>query len=107
MIEGQIDVVQGIANFVCNRGGEASHNRSFFNLVKFGFELAGAAQSRRHIIERFRECAHLIATFGGNANIEVASSYSLGRNRQVLNRSCELQTNNPVISVVASKSKRV
>ena len=63
MIERQVDVVERVSDFMSNGRSQAANHGGFLSLVQLCFQLASAAQLRRHFIERFGQRPDLIAPF--------------------------------------------
>ncbi len=73
MIEREVDVVERVANLVCDCGGESSDYRAFLGLVQLTFEFARACEFRGHLVEGGSERAHLIESIGRHLHVEVTA----------------------------------
>jgi len=89
MIEREIDVVERVSNLVRDGGGEPSDDGAFLCLVQLRFQLARASEFRCHLVEGGRECAHLVAPFGLDLDVEVSRGDVSRRDGELFDRTRE------------------
>jgi len=72
MIQSQIYVVQGIANFMRNGGSQTPHYSCFFNLMKFRLKLARCPRSRVMSLNAAGQRTDFITLVSWNTHVEIA-----------------------------------
>src|SRR5688572_18695591 len=89
MIEREIDVVERISDLVRDGGGEPSDDGAFLSLVQLRFQLARSSEFCRHLVEGSCKCAHLVATFARDLDVEVSGGDVSRSDRQLFDRTRE------------------